>query len=48
MKYAEKLNIVHKSGAEGTQLRNLYFIFKLKPVAWYTCRSFDIRHKRRI
>jgi hypothetical protein len=27
MKYAEKLNIVHKSGAEGTQLRNLYFIF---------------------
>ncbi len=29
MKYAEKLNIVHKSGAEGTQLRNLYFIFKL-------------------
>jgi len=27
MKYAEKLNIVYKSGASDTQLRNLYFIF---------------------
>tara|TARA_Y100000310_G_scaffold344309_1_gene456337 strand:+ start:1363 stop:1524 length:162 start_codon:yes stop_codon:yes gene_type:complete len=27
MKYAEKINLVYKSGAEDTQLRNLYFIF---------------------